>query len=125
MSEKRLTSRTPALQRFWSRVTKTDTCWLWTGFITKDGYGRFRGNDGRKTLAHRYSWELHVGPIPDGRVLVLHTCDNPPCVNPSHLFLGDDAANCFDRDTKWRLDHKLTEFEIHQIRHFSKFIPAA
>lgn len=120
MPEIVLSKNVPPLQRFWCRVEKTDDCWNWTGFLTKCGYGRFRGNDGRKILAHRFSWEFHRGPIPAG-LLVLHQCDNRKCVNPDHLFIGDDAANCHDRNLKWRLAHKLTERQIHQIRFLSNF----
>lgn len=105
----------PLLQRFWKRVEKSDGCWLWTGYLNKWGYGRFRGPDGRKILTHRFSWELHYGPVPPD-MLVLHHCDVPACVNPDHLFLGTDADNCHDRDRKWRLAHKLTEDQIRTIR---------
>lgn len=72
-------------QRFWYYVQKTETCWLWTGPVRskKSHYGRFQiGN--KKVAAHRYSYELHVGPIPEGLYLD-HICHNPPCVNPDHL----------------------------------------
>lgn len=105
----------PVVQRFWCRVKKTSGCWLWIGFVNRWNYGRFRGFKGKHTLAHRFSWMIHKGPIPEG-LLVLHRCDNPPCVNPDHLFLGTNADNCDDRDRKWRLDHKLSERQILQIR---------
>ncbi|WP_096302916.1 HNH endonuclease signature motif containing protein [Jatrophihabitans sp. GAS493] len=75
-----------AAERFFAFVEKGSTdgdCWEWRGYRQPLGYGRFRV-EGRKTLAHRYAYELLVGPIPDGLSLD-HLCRNPPCVNPAHL----------------------------------------
>jgi hypothetical protein len=69
--------------RFWERVNKTLTCWLWTGSLVRDGYGSLRAN-GRQIYAHRYSWELVNGPVPDGLTLD-HLCRNRGCVKPAHL----------------------------------------
>lgn len=69
--------------RFWSKVDKTDTCWLWTGTRTGKGYGRFKVN-GRLVFAHRFAYELLVGPIPPG-LQVDHLCRVRHCVNPAHL----------------------------------------
>ena len=90
-------------QRFWPKVQKSDGCWLWTGSKDARGYGRLKNpRTGATPLkAHRVSWEVHFGPIPD-ELWVLHSCDNPPCVNPAHLFLGTQADNMRDMVQKGR-----------------------
>lgn len=90
-------------RRFWQKVRKTPTCWIWTGAIlrARGGYGAFdiRGNGENK--AHRASWVIAFGPIPNG-LFVLHRCDTPSCVNPAHLFLGTNADNMRDMAQKGR-----------------------
>ena len=92
--------------KFWLRVTKTEDCWLWTGGSSKRKlYGRFYLDGGRHNRrmmgAHRFSWLLHRGDIPQG-LMVLHRCDNPKCVNPDHLFLGNAKDNSQDMANKGR-----------------------
>jgi hypothetical protein len=93
----------PVAERFWERVNKTAGCWLWTGSLGFYGYGQLSaGRNGLTPLrAHRLSWELHNGSIPDG-LHVLHHCDNPTCVRPDHLFLGRAADNSLDKVAKGR-----------------------
>lgn len=92
----------PLALRFWSKVLLGDGCWVWQASRNAKGYGQLNaGSRGRPLLAHRVSWELRFGPTPPG-VLVLHTCDNPPCVKPGHLYLGDDQANANDRVERGR-----------------------
>jgi hypothetical protein len=71
-----------------------DECWPWNGFRNEQGYGMIRYNR-KQSFAHRLSYEIHVGPIPDG-LLVLHSCDNPCCVNPKHLRPGSHLDNADD-----------------------------
>ncbi len=88
------------MNRFWSKVNKTDNCWNWLACKTKDGYGRIFIKD-KVLLAHRVSWAIHDGQIPKG-LQVLHRCDNPSCVNPAHLFLGTVSDNMRDSVAKGR-----------------------
>lgn len=78
-------------ERFWQKVNKTDSCWLWTGAKLKTGYGSIRIKK-KAERAHRIAYQLAVGEIPAGG-LILHSCDNKLCVNPSHLKVGDRKEN--------------------------------
>lgn len=102
---------------------------MWTGATTYYGYGVIQkgGAHGGLVRAHRVSWELHHGPIPKG-LNICHACDNPPCVNPDHLFLGDQKVNMSDCSAKGRArggsppgskhhQAKLTETHVTAIRH--------
>ena len=94
--------RKPLEDRFWGFVRKTKKCWKWTGTMDKKGYGRIKDVDLRTPLkAHRVSWEMHYGPIYDG-LDICHACDNPSCVNPSHLMMGSRMANLIDSGKKGR-----------------------
>jgi predicted transcriptional regulator len=96
------TRRSPE-ERFWEKVDRTTTpdgCWPWLAGKSA-GYGSFRITEKLAVVASRFSWELINGPIPEG-LFVCHRCDNPPCVNPAHLFLGDHKANANDMVSKGR-----------------------
>jgi hypothetical protein len=106
-------------ERFWAKVIKTDVCWNWTGAKNPKGYGILHrsGKQARNILAHRVSWELHNGPIPEG-MWVLHRCDNPECTRPDHLFLGTVIENMQDAAQKCRIKgkRKLTVDQAQEIR---------
>lgn len=114
-------------ERFWSKVRRGEDnfCWFFTGRGRKDGdYGLFKV-DGKRVAAHRFSWELaNKTTIPPGMIL-LHICDNPPCVNPKHLKLGTRKENAQDMVAKGRnvvsigtenFNSVLTEEDVIEIR---------
>lgn len=116
------------LNRFWSKVIKTKACWEWQAGKCSYGYGRFK-LEGRYVGAHRYSYVIHYGELPKG-LLVMHSCDNPSCVNPNHLSLGTNKDNMDDKVNKGRQSRllgslngrsKFTENQILEMR--DKYVP--
>lgn len=99
-------ARQPSLHdRFWSFVDRsagTDHCWPWTGDRNADGYGRFYLSKGHRTAASKMAYVLTFGPLPPDKSFTCHTCDWPPCCNPSHLFAGNALDNARDAVTKGR-----------------------
>lgn len=93
----------PLAERFWEKVDRSagpESCWLFQGARNASGYGVLHRSDGTR-LAHRVAYELTNGPIPDGLHLC-HSCDNPPCCNPSHVSPGTDQDNSDDRHARGR-----------------------
>lgn len=132
----------PLEQRFWEKVDKTQpifgtgqttNCWVWTAYISKPhtrgsaGYGEIQV-EGHHQTAHRVSWEIHFGAIPDG-LMVLHKCDVRHCVRPDHLFLGTTDDNMADMVRKGRSTHdghpplKLSDEQVREIRSLAKCTP--
>lgn len=122
--------RRPLAERLDEKLDKSGECWEFTGWRDSLGYGRIGHGKGRGRsttpvmLAHRAAWEVANGPIPDG-MLVCHKCDNPPCCNPAHLFLGTSRDNAMDMRRKHRgYDSsgtnnnrtRLTEDQVRELR---------
>lgn len=119
------------LDRFYSkfRFEPSTECWIWTAGKHDGVYGGFQFEVW--TYAHRASWMIHKGAIPDG-LLICHKCDNPLCVNPDHLFLGTDQDNTLDCMSKGRYVvmkgesngvSKLTEAQVREIRKLAGTVP--
>lgn len=93
------TIRAGIARRFWAKVQKTSTCWLWTAFRNAQGYGRLYAGGRTRPATHVALW-LATGKWPPQGMLACHRCDNPSCVNPDHLFLGtarDNARDCLEK----------------------------
>lgn len=118
-------NETKALNKLLARViVQENGCWEWQGARIPEGYGCICGTNGLSKMesTHRLSWRLFYGPIPNG-ILVLHKCDNPPCCNPDHLFLGTHGDNARDRSSKKRGgigerngNAKLSNAQVRELR---------
>lgn len=115
------------IERFQSRIKKTDGCWEWQGNKDSCGYGVIKFHQ-RALKTHRVAYELATGNSPVG-MCVLHTCDNPACVNPEHLYLGTPSDNAKDRSMRGRSGDirgekngraKLNETQVKKIRELFK-----
>ena len=120
-----MSSYSPPLDQqtlFFENIWKTSNCWIWLRARNSRGYGVWRSRRSyskghyKKAVsiqAHRWAWEIFRGPVPDG-LLVCHTCDNPPCCNPDHLFLGTPKDNAQDAVKKGRLGrHRIVAVAPH------------
>lgn len=117
-------------QRFFDKVDQTDGCWNWTASLNEWGYGQFWNSARRRVdLAHRVSWRMAHG-ADAGELLVCHSCDNPRCVRPKHLFLGTHADNVADQVAKGRQPRspgeqngraKLSDAQVSVLR--GKYVP--
>lgn len=103
------------MKRFFDKVLKTDSCWIWTAGSRGLGYGAFK-HEGKTIDAHRMSWIIHNGTIPKD-IFICHKCDNRSCVNPDHLFLGTHSDNMRDAYNKGRLNMNSFDRSANAIGH--------
>jgi hypothetical protein len=104
MSHREIALDESLIRRFWDKVEKTNSCWIWKAFKNRQGYGKIGTSSCKSINAHRVSWVIHNGQIPDNH-FVCHKCDNPSCVNPDHLFIGTRQDNINDMMIKKRSRH--------------------
>jgi hypothetical protein len=105
------------VDRFWKKVNKLpgdNSCWLWIAGKDKYGYGQFK-LDGKNVRAHQVSWKIQKGEWPS---YLCHTCDNPSCVNPLHLYIGNNQTNTNDKMLRGRhkCNHNFTDDQVILLR---------
>lgn len=111
-------SKRERFERWWKEDQETG-CWNWQGKLLDTGYGQFNLNGDRPVLSHRAAWLIYRGEIPHnpnsayGTYYLCHTCDNPQCVNPDHLFLGDQQSNMNDKMAKARHNYGISRGVNH------------
>jgi hypothetical protein len=125
--------KTDMENRFWKHVNKkeNDECWVWSAACTSHGYGIIGKTGGKRlALTHRYSYELHYGSIPED-MDICHECDNPPCVNPNHLFIGTAQDNIIDAVSKGRVippvprlgeNNNKAKLTVNQVKEIKKML---
>lgn len=121
---------------FRAKVQKTNSCWLWTAYRDRNGYGlayagtRKFGHRSNSHYAHRIAYALAFGEAPAGKV-IMHSCDNPSCVNPAHLSIGTQTQNIADRDLRGRTKktspriRKISDEGVREIRLTKDYIPSS
>lgn len=99
--------------KYFDKSTEPDGCWNWKGGLKNNGYGKFWVDEKHK-YAHIVSYWLYIGEVEEGKI-VMHICDNPACVNPSHLKTGTHADNMRDRDSKGRCRGGVKQLSVEQV----------
>lgn len=117
------------IETFYKYIDKSGECWIWTAYKDRQGYGQFMVRRSVKSYAlkaHRISYALATGGVPEGRLCLLHKCDNPSCCRPDHMFEGTRADNAADRDAKGRGKYSpkpqgaaspFAKFSLEQAKH--------
>jgi hypothetical protein len=118
MDGRKMKTRKPIEKRI--EIIPWSGCWIWMGWLDENGYGNLKNpNNGKRLRAHRWSYELHHGQIPTGKI-ICHTCDIPSCVNPNHLYAGTVLENNLDRKRRNRGGQLKISGELSKVRKLTK-----